>query len=340
MMRKFLLLLIITSFLPYCRLFSQNPVMVVENTLKVGPFKEEVFHYGFAAGDKLIFNFEEVNKKEMKEVEIMELPSSSKFMDYKTKKIENKTIDIVNTGIYKFRFSNSTVFPRVCKFSVQRIPANASTQNFNTTVYTHIVNDTIFATDEENYIDRSDTVITNFQDRVVKILAPSATTTNKANFNFILPENTVAWSYFIFTNDGGKKIYDDAVKKLATKNTNTKFAGFFTPLAAEALGTDSYLKNLQTGKPISFWIVEGDNADLFMKGEQFRFIKKENAISDFSRMDYRKGTLYFCFSNGTSREPANITVKITALHINEVLKVRTVKRMIRIQPKTEMYLKN
>ena len=114
----------------------------------MGPFKEEVFHYGLSAGDKLIFNFEEVNKKEMKEVEIMELPSSSKFMDYKTKKIENKTIDIVNTGIYKFRFSNSTVFPRVCKFSVQRIPANESTRNFNTTVYTHIVNDTIFATEE------------------------------------------------------------------------------------------------------------------------------------------------------------------------------------------------
>ena len=337
---KFFPLMLTIGLLTAFRLYGQKPVMVVENTFKVGPFKEEVFHYGFAAGDKLVFNFEEVNKKEMKEVEIMELPSSSKFMDYKTKKIENKTIEIINTGIYKFRFSNSTVFPRVCKFSVQRIPANGSTQNFNTTVYTHIVNDTIFATDEENYIDRSDTVITNFQDRVVKILAPSATTTNKANFNFILPENTFAWSYFIFTNDGGKKNYDDAVKKLASNNKNNKFAGFFTPLAAEALGTDSYLKNLQTGKPISFWVVEGDNADLFMKGEQFRFIKKENAISDFSRMDYRKGTLFFCFSNVTSREPANITVKITALHINEVLKLRTVKRMIRVQPKTEMYLKD
>ena len=339
-MRKIIITIITIGLFPCGRLYCQKPVMVVENTFKVGPFKEEVFHYGFAAGDKLVFNFEEVNKKEMKEVEIMELPSSSKFMDYKTKKIENKTIEIINTGIYKFRFSNSTVFPRVCKFSVQRIPANGSTQNFNTTVYTRIVNDTIFATDEENYIDRSDTVITNFQDRVVKILAPSATTTNKANFNFILPENTFAWSYFIFTNDGGKKNYDDAVKKLASNNKNNKFAGFFTPLAAEALGTDSYLKNLQTGKPISFWVVEGDNADLFMKGEQFRFIKKENAISDFSRMDYRKGTLFFCFSNGTSREPANITVKITALHINEVLKLRTVKRMIRVQPKTEMYLKD
>src|SRR5260221_4450092 len=116
------------------QLYGQNPVDVVESTLKVSAFGEEIFYYGFAEGDQLIFNFEEVNDKELKELEITELPSSSKFLEYKTKKIDNKIINITKTAIYKFRFTNSAIGIRVCKFKIQRIPASASTQNFNTTV--------------------------------------------------------------------------------------------------------------------------------------------------------------------------------------------------------------
>ena len=340
MLRKFLITIMILAMLPYCRLYSQKPVVIVESTVKIAPFKEEVFYYGFAKGDKLVFNFEEANNKDIKEVEISELPSSVKFMDYKTKKIENKTIDVIATGIYKFRFANSTVFPRVCQFKIQRIPASEATQNFNTTVYNRVVDDTVFTTEQENYIDRTDTVITNFQDRVVKILAPSAGSTNKGNFNFLLPQNTIAWSYYIYTDDAGKKVYDDAVKKFGSNATMNKLSGFFTPLAAEAYGIESHLKKLQTGKSISYWIVEGENAELFMNGDQFRYWKKESGPNDFSKMDYRKGALYFCFSNGASTQPANITVKITSLHVNEVMKTRTVKRVLSIQQKSEMYLNN
>ena len=41
--------------------YSQTPVDVAESTLKVGILGEEIFYYGFAEGDKLIFNFEEVH---------------------------------------------------------------------------------------------------------------------------------------------------------------------------------------------------------------------------------------------------------------------------------------
>ena len=58
-MRKFIPVILTIGFLTAFRLYGQKPVIVVESTLKVAPFKEEVFYYGFAAGDKLIFNFEE-----------------------------------------------------------------------------------------------------------------------------------------------------------------------------------------------------------------------------------------------------------------------------------------
>jgi len=49
--------------------------------LKIGRLGgEEVFYYGFTEDDQLVFHFEEVNGKELKGLEIIELPSSSKFM--------------------------------------------------------------------------------------------------------------------------------------------------------------------------------------------------------------------------------------------------------------------
>src|SRR6188474_2191077 len=82
-------------------LTAQAPVDVVETTLKVAIMAEETFYLGFAEGDKMIFSFEEANGKELKEVEIVEMPSTSRFLEIKTSKILNKTITIPKTGIYK-----------------------------------------------------------------------------------------------------------------------------------------------------------------------------------------------------------------------------------------------
>ena len=79
---------------------QQQPIDVAELTIKIGSVGSEELFYGFAEGDQIIFNFEEMKGKELKEVEIIELPSSSKFMDYKTTKIENKKILVNQKGVY------------------------------------------------------------------------------------------------------------------------------------------------------------------------------------------------------------------------------------------------
>ena len=338
MIRKFFFTILALGLLITFRLSGQKPVLVVESSIKVAPFSEEFFYYGFAKGDKLIFSFEEANNKELKEVEIMEMPSSSKFMEYKTKKIENRTIAIVKQGIYKFRFANSTIFPKLCKYNIQRIPASDLTKDFNTAVYTHTVNDTSYITEEESYIDRTDTVISNLQDRVVKIQAPSSTVKNKASFNFVLPENTIAWSYYIYTDEPGKEIYEEALRKVGTSPEALKFANF-TPLAAVTFGKESYLHKLPAGKNVIYWIVEGENANLFMNGAQFRYLKKETVVNDFSKMNFIEGNLNFCFGSVNSNESVTVTVKITCYFINEVLKTRNTQR-ISVKPRTEMYLQN
>ena len=339
MIKKFFLSGLIAGLLFNFQLSAQTPVDVAESTLKVGIMGEEFFYYGFAQGDKLIFNFEEANGKELKELEIVELPSFSKFMDYKTKKIENKIILIPRTAIYKFRFTNSAIGVRICKFKIQRIPESAATQNFNTSVYTHIVYDTTYLTVMEEVLANTDTVITHLQDRIVKLNSAVNEPNNKATFNFILPEKTIGWSYYISVGPAGLQLYEDAAKKLAA-NSGPVVAKFpsYSPLAAVVLDRDPYLTKLQTGNEIGFWITEGENASLFTSGAQFRYIKKGKAINDYSRMDFRKGALCFCFANYNG-EPVTLTVKITTIQANEVVNTKPTQSM-RVSPRSEMYLKN
>ena len=320
--------------------YGQKPVDVAESSIRIGIKAEEEVYFGFAEGDQLIFSFEEANDKEMKEVEIVEMPGTSKFMEYKTSKIENKTINVLRTGIYKFRFANSAIIPRVCKYKIQRIPAGPATQNFNTTVYFDEYNDTTYTNEVETYIDRTDTVISNFQDRTIKVNPLTAPGSSKTTFNFVLPENTVAWSYYVCADKGGQQVYLEATKTIIANSGQVieKFPKY-GPLAAVALEAPSYLIRIDTGQHINYWIVENENEELFRNGEQFRFIKKGKGINDFARMDPGDRAFYFCLHNDYKDTPVTVMVKITAVLINEKFSSESVRKM-HVTLKKGMHLKN
>ncbi len=139
---------------------SQDIVDVTEQTIKIGGFKEEEILLGFAKGDKIIFSFKELGKKEMKEIEILEYPSNSKFSDYKTHKIESKTISVNQTGVFVFRFKNSAMSGRICQIRIQRIPLSEETRNFNTQVTWETKQETTYNTYTKDVVVGYDTLYT------------------------------------------------------------------------------------------------------------------------------------------------------------------------------------
>lgn len=141
---------------------AQDLIDVVETTFKVGAMGEEELYYGFAEGDILVFNFEEKDGKELKEIEIIELPNSTKFADFKSSSVVDKRITIQNTGVYQFRFNNGSVKPRVCKIKLQRIPASDETKKFNTNWEWETKYDTIITPYNETVITGYDTIRTPY----------------------------------------------------------------------------------------------------------------------------------------------------------------------------------
>jgi hypothetical protein len=322
------------------QLNSQTPVLVVESSVKLGVMGEEFFYFGFAAGDKIIFDFEEAKGKEIKEVEIVEMPATSRFLDYKTSKISKKIIIVPITGIYKFRFTSSAIIPRVCNYKIQRIPASEETQNFNTAVSTHTIYDTTFIVEEEQYMAKIDTVIINYQDRTIRVNPFSTPGSNKATFNFVLPDNTIGWSYYLSVTPAGQKIYEDANKQfMAAEESAVKKFPTYNLLAGFIFKKPFLLNKIQTGQEINYWIMEGDNVNLYTSGAQFKYIQKGKGINDYGKVEPRKGSLNFCFSNDSTTDPASVTVKITLIQVNEILQTREIKKF-KVTPKNEMYLKN
>lgn len=322
-------------------LSAQTPITVAESTIKVNGLGEEVFYYGFAEGDQLIFDFHELKNKELKELEIIELPASSKFMDFKTKRIKEKSIPVTNTAIYKFRFSNSALAGRICKFKIQRLPSSEETADFNTTVYWRTVNDTSYVTEQERYLVKRDTIITNLTEQTAKVHSQTNTNGNRTSFNFLLPENTVSWSYYIGVDQVGQESFANAASELADK-ASPMLASIpgYGPLAALALGGTSFLTQMQKGEDIDYFIVDNDNVNLFLSNQAFSYYKKGKVINDFSRMTIPlSGMLHVCLANDNAITGVTVSAKVTTIQVIEEWGTRQIQRMI-VTPRQVAYLRN
>lgn len=322
--------------------FAQTPIDIAENTVKVSSQTDEVFYYGFAEGDQLVFNFEEVNGKELKEIEIMFMPAHSIYMEYKSKKIVNKTIQIRETGVYKFRFTNTNLFSgRVCKFKIQRIPGSEATRKFNSTVYNRTILDTSYADVQERFAVKSDTSFQEVLNDVITVHSLTNSRPNKVVRPFTLPNNTIAWAYYIGVGEEGENMYRSATKELmkGSYNSSKDFQIASNPLKALILGSYSYLRLLENGEKVVYHLMEGNNPAAYIEGKSYDYIKFRRGINDYVKMDIVKNNLSFCLTNESIIFPINVTIKVMALKVDAVYDLRMVHKM-NVKKTEEMYLKN
>lgn len=322
-MKKILSIAIIQLFVTLVS--AQTPIDVAESTLRVTALNEEVFHYGFAEGDQLIFTFKELNGKELKELEIKEVSGSSLFMDYKTEKISNKVLNITRTGIYKFRFTNGAIVGRVCKFKIQRIPAHDSLRNFNTSVYWRTEYDTSYVAEEEQYLIGIDTIPTVVTDQIAKVTA-----SNRGIVDFMLPELTTSWSYYIGVGTESSKAYEASKDKFiqSASKSSAKLPGYGSLVGLAILGINVFTK-AGGGDNVKYWfITDWNNVNLFTSKQSFMQYKQGDVISDVSQMKSPlSGKVYLGLYNDNILDAIEVNIKIVAVQIRKNMGTRIVNRM-------------
>lgn len=322
---------------------GQDIIDVSESTIKISSFDEHIFYCGFAEGDKMIFNFEELNGKELKEIEIIEMPTSSKFMDYKSVKISEKVINIQKKGIYKFRFYNSSLAKRICKIRIQRIAASDLTKKFDTNVYWKTVSDTTYTPKIEKYLDRSEKIATEIYNGNPQISSSNALNGNKNHqiVEFDLPNNTIAWSFYIGTGSAGKKTYENAQSNFSESvQSDIASLATYNPMTALALTGVSYFSKTQGEDNVKYWFLSDQNsAALFKTSQQFYTYKSGDVITEASQMKTPlNGRIYLGLLNDNILEPIALTIRVTAIQQIDYWKNRTIQVM-NVTKTDEPYLK-
>lgn len=341
-MNRFLVLLVVGCLSHTA--YGITPLDVAENTLKVNGNSEEVFYYGFAAGDELVFSFKEVHNWSLEELEISELPSSVKFMDYKVRKIENKTLHVLRTGIYKFRLKNPANSARICRIKIQRIPLNTAKLDFNTSVYWHTVQDTTYVPTQEKYLMKRDTVAQTLVERITKIASSNIINgnSNKDLIDFTLPKGTISWSYYIGVGTEGQKAFSKAKRGFlnSAASVSSHIPGYGSMAALALYGINAF--NLIQGEDnVKFWFIGDEtNASMFRYGKRFKYFKQGDVLNDAAQMKKPlAGKIFLGLLNDNLIEPINVTVSVTAIVLTEQNSIRN-NRLMKITSREEAYLKN
>jgi GH24 family phage-related lysozyme (muramidase) len=327
-------------FLTATTAFGQEVIDVTDQTIRLGGNKEEELFYGFAEGDKIIFSFDEANNKELKEVEILEYPNNSRFSDYKTKKIENKTITVNKTGVYIFRFKNSAISGRVCKIKIQRIPANESSNNFNTTVtwetrqettYNNYTKDVVVGYDT-TYIQKtkkelvktelSEDMIMDKNERVHSI--NNLDYKNYKTIQVTLPQNEIStyktkkiisWAYWIGVGKESSEAWAKNVKTVSNVASGALTIMGGGPLAGIAIGAVTNLAMPTTGEDVAYWFIpDYQNAQLFLANQTFKQFDKGKGVAAFGKNSNRtQGVFYIGLSNDNQFLGIDANVKISVI---------------------------
>ncbi len=342
-MKKIFSIALIAGILFPFPLFAETPITVAEINFKIAILGEEVFYFGFAEGDQLIFNFVELNGKEIKELEIIELPSSSKFIDYKTRKIENKIINVAKTGIYKFRFANTIVLTKNCNLKIQRIAASEATKNFNSTVYWRTVYDTAYRTIQEKSLSNNHYKIVGLLPPTVYFIDRNLASSlfedkSRITIPIELPENTAEW-YYVYSVSRDKE-------KIEKSKMSINLAAELTKLVGQTGGLTFSPDTLTKpeGKELCrIYLLDYSNSKLFEAKSNFRHYKegsRENTSSGIVKIKTANiSNAFLGIRNPDMDFGIYVALEVVAITSQEKAGLEDAQR-VSITARKEAYLKN
>ncbi len=298
--------------------FGQDTIDVVEKSIKVGGLSREIEYYGFAEGDKIIFNLTVENHKDLKDITISEYPNNIKFADHTTDKVQNKILNISRKGVFAFEYYNSNISGRTINVKIQRVPKSESTKFFNTNIKWVNKVDTAYVARENTYLVSSDTTLIDVIDSKIRVHSQTnISNTNKTHVDFTIPTNTIKWTYWIGVGNEGQQVFQQ--DKANFSKIGAKIIGSINPLAGLTFGLIT-MTHAKVGENVKyFFLPSWEDVQKFHANQSFRQFKNGNVVTDFGLMNYgtKKNEKYYIgLENDNMMEGIDVNVKILAVVVN------------------------
>ncbi len=321
--------LLLSLLIVFSNCFGQSEITVAEGTLKIGGLTEENLYYGFAEGDQIVFSFEETKGKGLKEFEIIEYPSTSRFKDYESKIISDKTIIANNEGVFQFRFENTALTGRICKYKIVRIPGEEQFNNFNTSISWETIFDTSYTTTTERYLVK--------KEYIPKVIVPSTEYfinsgsnaffeggSSRITFPVNIPENAIEW-YYVFSASREKSDIDNIKESF-------DLAGQLTSLIDQT-GALEFGINLLIQPPggnvCDIYLLDYENSRLFDAKEPYSYYvdgSRENIMSGIIKIPSGRSEKYYVgIKNPDDMYGIHVVIEVVAVLYSEEWEERTIQ---------------
>ncbi|RNI24029.1 hypothetical protein [Rufibacter latericius] len=320
---------------------QRAPIEVAELSIKVPGMETQEVYYGFEAGDELLLEFSDPSRKGMKQVEVIEYPSTVKYSGLQVTNI-TKAIKVNRRTVYLFRFTNSSLVSRVCQVRISRRPDREETEGFNPEVAWREVADTSYVISSKQELVRYDTVYhfvnkrelvqvdTVAQELISKVEQVAAQLTvgkpSESRLMVTLPTNkatpletseVLSWAYWIGVGQEGHLAFEaNKAKYLQALGSLAHLSG--NPLIGLALNQLSFLPTGNAGSNVHYYFMQDPgSAQTFLQSFDkggFRYFDNGNGVSGFGRRESPlQGTFYLGLHNDNTYNDINVTVKIVAI---------------------------
>ncbi len=269
--------------------------------------------------------------------------SSSKYMDYKSQRIENKVLNVTRTGIYKFRFANGAITGRVCSYKIQRIPGNKATKDFNSNVYWKTVYDTTYTIEQEDYLIKKEYITNSIVPLSKHYINSGSNATFKGGVSrisipVILPPNTQEW-YYEFS---ASRNPEDIENVMSTTSLVSQLTNVIDQTGVLGFGIDM-LTQPPGGNVCNIYLLDFENSRLFEAKNQYRYFpfgSRENIESGIVKLDKGSNeTVYLGIMNPDATHGIHVAIEVVAITLNEEWGKRDIEKM-NVASNEVPYLKN
>tara|TARA_B100001245_G_C22830459_1_gene399436 strand:- start:14 stop:1036 length:1023 start_codon:yes stop_codon:yes gene_type:complete len=295
---------------------SLTPLSVAQGSFKISGLSDEEQYFGFAEGDQITFSYHEEKGKDLREIEVIEYPNTSRYTDFKFSKV-NHTLIIPKTGIYCFKLTNGAIGGRTLKYEISRVPASAATVSFNTAVNWQTHHDTTWVEEVETYLARDE--------YVPQVIVPSSdfyiNSGSNADFKggksrvvvpISIPENTVKW-YYSFS------AFREA-EQVDNLHATFSLAGQLTRIIDQT-GTLEFGVELLTLPPgadyCDIYLLDHNNSILFTRKEAYQYFtvgSRENLKSGISEITGGSGrVMNLGLRNPDYQYGINVVLEVVAI---------------------------
>lgn len=334
-MKRTTTLLLILIF--YNQAFSQS-VIIADTAFKLPILGEQLLYYGFAAGDQVVVSFQEENGKELKEIEIVQWPATSKFKQSKISSLQNKTLAIAATGVYQFRFANTVMLQKNCKLKIERIPADVS-RNFNSTVYWHTVYDTIYRNLKPQAAPESYKTVAVIPPTVYYLQANTPDANPRISVPVQLPDFTSEW-YYTYTTTTDKK-------KAETLKSSLQLSETLKQKIIQAGGTSFTADSISAPEgsdSCRIYLLDQSNRQMFDDHANFRHFKegtRENKTFGVVKIKIANfPNSYLGIRNLNPNSGIYVALEVVAIIPPEEQDQVAETQSVSVRAKNEPYLKN